>query len=129
MTRKGKEKEQRVSGKRTCVKGGRGKHGRRGKNNGKEGGKQLDGKEKETKNRRRDAPVMISTSSFVMAAWRPRLYCIWRVPIMSLAFLDALSMAFRRALCSHACPSTSAAKSALARENSARSRVALSSFS
>ena len=42
-----------------------------------------------------DVPVMISTSSFVMAAWRPRLYCIVRVLIMSLAFFDALSMALR----------------------------------
>jgi len=55
------------------------------------------------------APVIMSTSSFVMEAWRPRLYCIWSFPIMSEAFLDALSMALRRALCSHAWPSTRAA--------------------
>ena len=40
-------------------------------------------------------PVMMSTSSFVIAAWRPRLYCIVRRLIMSDAFLDALSMALR----------------------------------
>ena len=38
---------------------------------------------------------MMSTSSFVMAAWRPRLYCIVRRLIMSDAFFDALSMALR----------------------------------
>ena len=42
-----------------------------------------------------DIPVMISTSSFVIAAWRPRLYFICRLPIMSEAFLEALSMALR----------------------------------
>lgn len=42
-----------------------------------------------------NVPVIMSTSSFVMAAWRPRLYCIVRVLIMSFAFFDALSMAFR----------------------------------
>ena len=72
---------------------------------------------------------MMSTSSLVMAAWRPRLYFICSIEIMSLAFFDALSMALRlhfwgqptvrdetmpdretdRALCSHACASTSAA--------------------
>ena len=38
---------------------------------------------------------MISTSSFVMAAWRPRLYCMVNRLIMSDAFLDALSIALR----------------------------------
>jgi hypothetical protein len=44
---------------------------------------------------RAEAPVMISTSSFVMAACRPRLYCMVKVPIISPAFLLALSMALR----------------------------------
>jgi hypothetical protein len=42
-----------------------------------------------------DAPVIMSTSSLVMLAWRPRLYCICSRPIISPAFLDALSMALR----------------------------------
>ena len=42
-----------------------------------------------------DIPVMISTSSFVIAAWRPRLYFIWKLPVMSEVFLEALSMALR----------------------------------
>ncbi len=33
-----------------------------------------------------DAPVMMSTSSLVMAAWRPRLYLSVSFPIMSPAF-------------------------------------------
>lgn len=40
-------------------------------------------------------PVMMSTNSLVIAAWRPRLYCIVRVEIMSVAFLEALSIALR----------------------------------
>src|SRR5262249_54110025 len=42
---------------------------------------------------RASAPPMISRSSLVIAAWRPRLY--WRVylPIISDAFLVALSIA------------------------------------
>jgi hypothetical protein len=46
-------------------------------------------------NKDENIPVMISTNSLVIAAWRPRLYFIWRDAIMSLAFFDALSMAFR----------------------------------
>ena len=45
--------------------------------------------------REKYAPVMMSTSSLVMAACRPRLYFIWSEDIMSEAFLDALSIAFR----------------------------------
>ena len=45
--------------------------------------------------RKQSSPVMMSTSSFVMAAWRPRLYCIVKRLIMSDAFFDALSMALR----------------------------------
>lgn len=35
------------------------------------------------------APVIISTSSPVMTAWRVRLYKIWYLPIISPAFLEA----------------------------------------
>lgn len=38
---------------------------------------------------------MISTNSFVIDACRPRLYFICNEPIISVAFLDALSIAFR----------------------------------
>ena len=39
--------------------------------------------------------MMISTSSLVIAACRPRLYFICSDPIMSCAFFDALSIAVR----------------------------------
>jgi hypothetical protein len=45
---------------------------------------------------------MISTNSPVMTACRVRLYKIWNLPIISPAFLDALSMALRRAAISQA---------------------------
>jgi hypothetical protein len=35
------------------------------------------------------APVIISTSSPVMTAWRVRLKRIWYLPIISPAFLEA----------------------------------------
>jgi len=54
------------------------------------------------------APVMISTSSPVMTDCLVRLYRMVNLLIMSPAFFDALSMALRRADCSHAWPSASA---------------------
>ena len=42
-----------------------------------------------------DVPVIMSTSSLVIAACRPRLYFNVSESIMSPAFLDALSMALR----------------------------------
>jgi len=43
----------------------------------------------------RNEPVIISTSSLVIAACRPRLYFICNEEIMSLAFFCALSIALR----------------------------------
>ena len=40
-------------------------------------------------------PVMMLTSSFVIAAWRLRLYCICSEEIMSLTFRCALPMELR----------------------------------
>ena len=59
-------------------------------------------------------PASASLSSLraaplTMVAWRPRLYCICRLLIMSPAFFEALSMALRFELISAAWPSTSAA--------------------
>lgn len=51
-----------------------------------------------------NGPVMISTNSFVMLAWRPRLYCMVRRPIMSDAFFDALSIALRLRRCQYTTP-------------------------
>src|SRR5690606_32210015 len=47
-------------------------------------------------------PLMMSSSSEVIAAWRARLYCRVRLPIIWLAFLVAESMAVMRAPCSPA---------------------------
>lgn len=43
------------------------------------------------------APPMISISSFVIAAWRARLYCSVRRPIISFALRVAASIAVMRA--------------------------------
>src|SRR5688572_30627345 len=49
---------------------------------------------------RDSAPDTISISSFVMTAWRVRLYVSDRLAIMSEALLVAFSMALMRAPCS-----------------------------
>lgn len=72
---------------------------------------------------------MISTSSPVMTAWRVRLYRIWNLLIMSPAFLDALSMALRRADCSQAWPSARAQYRLLASAYSRRLARTSSSIS
>ena len=58
---------------------------------------------------------MISTNSPVMTACRVLLYRIVNLSIMSPAFFDALSMAFRRAEISQAWPSARAQKRLLAK--------------
>ncbi len=63
---------------------------------------------------------MMSTNSFVITACLVLLNRIWNLVIMSPAFLDALSMALRRADCSQAWPSARAQKRALANAYSRR---------
>ncbi len=95
------------------------------------------------------APVIISTSSPVMTAWRVRLNRIWYLLIISPAFLEAFcgnicqkngegyreetakltSMALRRAEISQAWPSDRAQKRELAREYSRRLESSSSSTS
>lgn len=55
-----------------------------------------------------------------MTAWRVRLNRIWNLVIISPAFLEALSMALRRADCSQAWPSARAQKRELASAYSRR---------
>lgn len=72
---------------------------------------------------------MISTNSPVMTACLVLLNRIWNLLIMSPAFLEALSMALRRADCSQAWPSASAQKRLLARAYSRRLARTSSSIS
>jgi hypothetical protein len=64
-----------------------------------------------------------------MTAWRVRLNRIWNLVIISPAFLEALSMALRRADCSQAWPSARAQKRELASAYSRRLGRTASSIS
>src|SRR5512143_3997957 len=67
------------------------------------------------------APLTISMSSFVTAAWRARLYWRGSIEIISSAFFVADSMALMRAPCSEAADSRRARHTCIARWRGTRS--------